>query len=86
VQLEGWSLMAADKDDAEYLLKIQQDKPTMKVNYLDESTLPQWREKSKSVYEAFREESGKAWSDAVFKLIDGGHWDKPGKASLASCK
>ncbi|MGE4220983.1 MAG: TRAP transporter substrate-binding protein [Alphaproteobacteria bacterium] len=86
IKLEGWSIMAADKDDAEYLVKIQQDKPAMKVNYLDEKTLPQWREKAKPVYEAFREENGKAWSDAVFKLIDGGHWDKPGKASLASCK
>jgi len=85
-QIEGWSLMAAEKDDAEYLAKIQQDKPTMKVNFLDPATLPQWREKAKPVYDAFREENGKAWSDAVFKVIDGGQWDKPGKASLQSCK
>ena len=84
-EVQGWSIKQADLDDAIYLAKIREERPQLKVNTLDPKTLPQWQERSKVVYDAFREEAGPAWADAVSELLKGGHWKSPGRTGLRSC-
>lgn len=72
--VQGWSIQAAERFDAEYLTKIKDEKPSIKVNTLDPATLPQWKEKAKSVYAAFEEETSKEYLDAIRATADGGYY------------
>ena len=72
--VEGWSLNLANWRDANALDKIQKDKPSIKVNFLDTKTLPLWREKAKAVYAAFAEETSQEYLDAIMKTADGGYY------------
>jgi len=72
--IEGWSLSLANWRAAEAVDKIKADKPSIKVNYLDPKTLPQWREKAKAVYAAFEEETSKEYLDAIRATADGGYY------------
>ncbi|MGE4218054.1 MAG: TRAP transporter substrate-binding protein [Alphaproteobacteria bacterium] len=76
--IEGWSLNLANWRAAEAVGKIQADKPSIKVNYLDPKTLPQWREKAKSVYAAFEEETSKEYLAAIRATADGSGYYKAG--------
>jgi len=72
--VQGWSIQAAERFDAEYLTKIKDEKPSIKVNTLDPATLPQWKEKAKSVYAAFEEETSKAFADNIYQTVEGGFY------------
>lgn len=74
--MQAWSIKQADMYDQEFLQKILEAKPTMKVNRFDPATLPAWKEKSKPVYEAFIEETGKPWAENMFQFIEGGYYKK----------
>ncbi|MGE4219417.1 MAG: TRAP transporter substrate-binding protein [Alphaproteobacteria bacterium] len=76
-EVQGWSIKYAELDDEVYLKKILADRPQIKINELDPATLPAWREKSKPVYEAFKEEAGPTYAENVFNVAKGGYY-KPG--------
>ena len=76
--IEGWSLSLAGWRASEAVGKIQADKPSIKINYLDPKTLPEWREKAKPVYAAFEEETSKEYLEAIRATADGSGYYKAG--------
>jgi len=70
---EGWSRMLAEKIDLDIMQKIMAAKPDLKVNYCKTEDLPKWRAVAKPVYDSFVEDAGKAWSDKIVRVANGGY-------------